>query len=167
MTKLDWLVLAFFVCMVFLVLCNNFDLKAKWGSFRAGSRIELQPKNNSGQTDGPYLAASKRICTQGVKQPECYSGGFPAPTFDWRCDDRRQDRPEYRFILQVDDNPDFSSPEIEIGPVATQENGFELTRNGLEFNNEYVWRIKIKSPLGDWSSWAREEDSFITSPKCD
>ncbi|OGF24989.1 hypothetical protein A2303_05330 [Candidatus Falkowbacteria bacterium RIFOXYB2_FULL_47_14] len=110
-----------------------------------------------------------RVCTDGAEQPDCYPGIFPSPVLVWDCHDgKAQDgNLEYSYNIQIDDQADFSSPEIDSGEYVTSENRFTVSREGLTPGRTYYWRIRGRSQAGVWTDWAAEENPFVTAMLCE
>ncbi|OGF25553.1 hypothetical protein A2331_01670 [Candidatus Falkowbacteria bacterium RIFOXYB2_FULL_34_18] len=108
------------------------------------------------------------VCTNDlVDQVECYSSGFPTPKFRWSCNANQEIfEDEYVFVLQIDDNNDFLSPEFNSGEVSTKNLFYEIDREGLQSEVLYYWRIKVQNKYATWSDWAPSDIPFTTSPMC-
>jgi hypothetical protein len=67
-----------------------------------------------------------------------------APTFDWSAV-----AGAVQYQLLVDDNSDFSSPEINVlTAVSSYTPGSGLA------DGTYIWRVREKDGAGDWSAWS-------------
>lgn len=106
------------------------------------------------------------ICTGLVKQPNCYDGDFPRPKFNWNFKAEKGISKQVACRVQIDDNGDFSSPEIDTGEVINADNVYTINKDGLIPNKEYYWRLKIKDTFNIWSDWVQGDETFIAVPFC-
>ena len=108
------------------------------------------------------------VCTDRAEQPECYDNDFPIPRLTWQCSGKTEEDKvgDYVFILQIDNDIDFSSPDMDTGPVTTDKNYYTVSKAGLEPGKSYYWRVRGQNSAGEWSGWATEEDSFVVAPLC-
>ena len=60
------------------------------------------------------------------------------------------------YLLQVDDDTDFSSPEIELILTETQFTSIHPLLDGT-----YYWRVKAKDNYGSWSVWSDKNEMKI------
>jgi len=163
--KLNIIVLLVVWCLFFIGLLYLLN-------YPSGSGVELSPDLNKVKISQLDVKA----CTGTAEQPSCYSGDFPDPKLNWAVHSNISESPKYSIIIQIDDNSDFSSPEIDSGEITKNENiednnyednSYIVDGAGLEADKNYYWRIKIKNERGAWSEWAQEEEFFIISPFCD
>lgn len=107
------------------------------------------------------------ICTSLVEQPDCYNEDFPAPKFSWNFKLEKGISKQASCRVQIDDNDDFSSPEIDTGEIINTGNSYTINEKGLLPNGEYYWRLKIKDNFDIWSDWVQGDEPFIIVPFCD
>ncbi len=90
----------------------------------------------------------------------------PAQFFSWVYSDSDGD-PESRYQFQVDNNSDFSSPEINrdysglSNPSPTVNTQSAYVHSDLAYNTLYHWRVKVYDSHGNSSGWV-EGPSFKT-----
>jgi len=94
------------------------------------------------------------------------------PVLSWQTD---TDKP-YDYQIEIDDNADFSSPEISDSVLST--NSVSWTpgcskccpavpfSNILWGGNTYHWRVRVKNIIGPWSDWEEDGDGFLTYNHC-
>lgn len=104
------------------------------------------------------------ICTGSVEQPDCYDGDFPRPKFNWNFRLEKGISKQAACRVQIDDNGDFSSPEIDTGEVINTDNVYTINKDGLIPNKEYYWRLKVKDTFNIWSDWVQGDETFIVVP---
>jgi stage II sporulation protein D len=74
------------------------------------------------------------------------------PLFDWTdATDNNNDSSSVSYEIQIDDNLDFSSPEIYQRGLRNSQ--FEPS-TPLSRNNTYYWRVRAKDKAGNFSSWS-------------
>ncbi|MFH0891606.1 MAG: hypothetical protein V1867_02395 [Candidatus Falkowbacteria bacterium] len=124
-------------------------------------------KDHSGYN--PEIKFDLRVCTDRAEQPDCYPGVFPSPVLVWDCHDGkvRDENLEYSYNIQIDDQADFSSPEIDSGEYVTPENSYAVSREGLKPGRTYYWRIRGQNQAGVWTDWAAEENPFVAARLCE
>ncbi|MFH1769336.1 MAG: hypothetical protein ABH833_01565, partial [Parcubacteria group bacterium] len=86
----------------------------------------------------------------------CISG--PATQVNWIYYDEGGD-PQDRYRVQVDNNPDFSSPEKDSGNVNSSAPFYFAS--GLGFGETYYVQVKVRNHNHVWSAWSSSE-SFST-----
>ncbi len=106
-----------------------------------------------------------RICTDSVDQPACYSSAYPTPTLNWYKDSGTSDQEAYQ--VQVDNNSDYSSPEIDSGTVVSTDESYTVNSAGLAFNTNYYWRVRVRDNFDSWTNYAQGTDTlFTTADSC-
>ncbi len=104
------------------------------------------------------------ICTSTVVQPACYSGSFPTPTLNWTVTGSSS---QTNYQVQIDNNSNFSSPEIDTGSVSSANKYYQVNAAKLSFGGTYYWRVKIMDNFGSWiGSWVNADSAFTTVPLC-
>jgi len=97
-----------------------------------------------------------------VIQPDCCLTIYPKAIFKWDFFDQDYGEGQSAFRIQVDDNEDFSSPEIDTGKINDMANEYHLP-GFLSFNKKYWWRIKVWDTKGNESTtWAKSATYFET-----
>lgn len=143
-------------------------------------RIKLKDEFDSwhagwAQADTSFITFTGE-CALRVDNMSVTKGNYcsmPSHFFQWRYVDVAEEAEEW-FAFQVDDNDDFSSPEVD-------REYFDLSYPSLSYNNQtvlvvdmpddeqlgygitYYWRVKVSNDLGDESEW-KEGPSFATEP---
>jgi len=115
-----------------------------------------------------YEESNITVCTDTVDQPSCYSGSYPNPTLNWTIDsdpDGMWDASSQEsYQVQIDDNSDFGSPEIDTGEVVSTDVSYTVSTSELSFNTTYYWRVAVKDDYDSWTDWA--DSSFTTAQQC-
>lgn len=71
----------------------------------------------------------------------------------WSFSDSDPDDTQGAYQVQVDDNSNFSSPEVDSGKVYSSSEAY--TASGLSYNATYYWRLKVwdnRDAQSDWIS---------------
>lgn len=106
-----------------------------------------------------------RICTGSVDQPSCYHGAYPTPTLNWYKQSGTSN--QQKFQIQIDNNSDYGSPEIDSGTIISTAESYTVSTTGLNFNSLYYWRVRIEDNFGSWTGWAQGADTlFLTAGPC-
>ena len=104
------------------------------------------------------------VCTNGVSQPACYSGVYPTPTLLWN---NSGDSSQTRYQVQIDNNSNFSSPEIDSGAVVSATQSYTVDTFGLSFDSSYYWRVRVLDNFGSWTNYAQGVDTlFVVTRAC-
>ena len=127
------------------------------------------------------------ICTDTVNQPVCYTSASNVyPTVYWiftsianeycDCDGTpSMDCPygsacvastQLNYYVQIDNNSDFSSPEIDTGTVLSSNQSHAVATSGLSPNVSYYFRVMVQDSYGTWSDWAYSTGPFMTNSLC-
>ena len=95
----------------------------------------------------------------------------PAHYFSWTYSDPDGDD-ESQFQFQVDDNSDFSSPEVDQTVTGTWSSGSSNNQtvvvavspgsDQIGYNTTYYWRVKVWDSQGEDSGWIAAGSSFTT-----
>lgn len=117
----------------------------------------IKVKDGQGWTDGwavgtftliipnfPPIASNLKVTPPDY----CVSG--PAAFFSWNFFDP-EGTSQLAYQVQVDNNPDFSSPEINSGKVTSSFGYYSAT--ALAYNNTYNWRLMVWDSNNLASSW--------------
>jgi len=83
------------------------------------------------------------------------------PTITWTYSDPDGDAQE-SYQLQIDNNSDFSSPEIDTGEAFSSGTAYHPSGSILNWSTTYYWRVKAKDEQGNWSDWCSPNCSFTT-----
>jgi len=113
--------------------------------------MDTCPTNNAPEVQDISPVAKGDYCTT------------PAHTFIWTYTDEDEDT-ESKFQFQVDDNSDFSSPEIDreytdLSYSSGEQNSQTVmvmvnpTSDALSYNSTYYWRVKVWDSQGADSGW--------------
>ena len=103
-----------------------------------------------------------------------WCGSPPSYFFSWTYSDVDEDD-ESRFDFQVDNNSDFSSPEIDwtysglSNPSPSPNNQAGLVAvsvlpDYLTYGQTYYWRVRVWDNRGANSGWVQAGSSFTTQP---
>jgi hypothetical protein len=76
--------------------------------------------------------------------PSYNSNTTSRPTLQWTVNIG-----DITYEIQVDNNPDFSSPEF----TSTTKNK-SIRTNTLSKGTTYYWRVRVNDKAGNWSSWS-------------
>ncbi|MCD5396204.1 MAG: PKD domain-containing protein [Candidatus Pacebacteria bacterium] len=157
------------------------DSVVGWISFNCNNRDICSQSNYKVYTtftfafNQPPIVTDMNVDAQG---PDNYCGigpGLGVVNFSWTYNDQDRD-PETRFDLQVDNNSDFSSPEVNRSysdlnnPSGTINSQLVSVKNTptapggdyLTYNTRYYWRVKVYDNQRNDSGWI-EGSSFITT----
>ena len=145
-------------------------IKDNFGSWiddwvEAGTTFTTSPSCLEDQSSGGFSVTGVRSETY------CVSEGTGAHTFSWTYEDPGGN-PQSRFIFQVDDNADFSSPEINrdytglSNPSPSENNQtayvvISPTSDKLVYDEFYYWRVKSYNSLDEDLGWD-SGPSFLT-----
>jgi len=69
----------------------------------------------------------------------------------WNFSDPDTGNPQTAYQVQVDNNSDFSSPEVDSGMISNSSNSYTL--DTLLFNTTYYWRVRVWNGIGLATSW--------------
>ena len=75
------------------------------------------------------------------------------PTFSWTFSDPDLGDTQEAYQVQVDNNSNFSSPELDSDKVISSSNSYS-TPSPLSYNATYYWRVKVWDDWNTESSWA-------------
>ena len=80
----------------------------------------------------------------------------------WTFDDPDYGDSQTAYQIKVDNNSDFSSPEVDTGKLNFSSSSYLLDLRRLSYNTTYYWRLKVWDRIGsDISNWI-DGPSFIT-----
>ncbi|HOX29695.1 MAG TPA: hypothetical protein P5080_00330 [Candidatus Paceibacterota bacterium] len=80
----------------------------------------------------------------------CASG--LATIFSWNYSDP-ENNPQAHCQVQVDDDPDFSSPADDSGKIISSSNSYATLASKLQYDTAYYWRLKVWDSQGQESGW--------------
>ena len=83
------------------------------------------------------------------------------PTISWNYSDP-ENNPQESYWVQIDNNSDFSSPEINTGEVFSSSNSYHPSGATLDWGATYYWRVRAKDTFDNWSDWSTPNCSFTT-----
>jgi len=126
-------------------------------------------------TDNDCLPAAKPSASGLATVASNYCTGIQGKGlayFQWHYSDPNSNI-ETQYEIQIDDNYDFSSPEVDrISYFNNATSGSlqqqlvlveqsETTENGdyILYNTQYYWKVRVKNSNGVWSEWANYNDS--------
>jgi predicted GH43/DUF377 family glycosyl hydrolase len=76
------------------------------------------------------------------------------PTFEWTFSDPESDT-QTAFLVQLDDDPTFSSPDVTSGEVESS-NEVWILENDLD-EGEWYWRIRTRDSYDRWSDFTEPQ----------
>ncbi|MBU4284912.1 PKD domain-containing protein, partial [Patescibacteria group bacterium] len=138
------------------------DLAGNWSNFAEGGII-LVDINDKPTATNLSLTPSD-VCYQPV----------PFYTFRWTYSDPDKDK-QSRYILLIDNNSDFSSPQVNMditglsdpSPSLDSYSIFVATQpiaNQLGFNTTYYWRVRVYDEHSLPSNWTNGIPFSLTTP---
>jgi len=95
-----------------------------------------------------------------VNQPD-YCVASPSGIFSWTFTDPDEGDYQSAYRIQIDNNPDFSSPEDDSGKLISSSSSYSTPLGRLSYNNTYHWRLKVWDSKNVESDWI-EGPSFST-----
>jgi len=126
--------------------------------------IFLSKKEN---TQSQKLLSDFTVCTVSVEQPDCYEKDNLSFGLRWEFKSMISQVIQKGYKVQIDDNRDFSSPEIDTLEIISPNSFYKIQNSDkLQSNTFYYWRIKVQDDLEYWSDWVNSDDSFELSPFC-
>ena len=96
----------------------------------------------------------------GATQPNYCSSG-PAASLSWSFSDPQSGDTQGSYQVQIDNNSNFSSPEVNTGKVTSSSNSYATPAGALAYNNTYYWRVMVWDNHDTASAWA-SGSSFAT-----
>jgi hypothetical protein len=116
----------------------------------------------------PYTPISNvysniRVCNGAVSQPAEYATASPNPILNWSVSSFATVYPptiQQAFYLEIDNNNNFSSPELDTGTVNSTAHSYTVPLGSLQFNTPYYWRIGVKDQKESWTGWAAANIPF-------
>lgn len=96
-----------------------------------------------------------------VTQSDSCLVGWANATFSWTFSDPGDTQSAYR--IQVDNNSNFSSPEVDSGKVISSSNSYTTQSGKLSFNTTYYWRLMVWDSTDTASSWI--SGTSFTTPR--
>jgi hypothetical protein len=121
----------------------------------SGCDSESQCVYSSSCTNNPPSATNLKV------NPPDYCKSGPGAIFSWTFTDLDGDS-QSAYQVQVDDNSNFSSPEIDSGKINSSSNSYSC-QTGLNYNTTYYWRVRVWDSRGNVSSWSYGPS--FTTPK--
>lgn len=100
-----------------------------------------------------------RVCNGIVT----HTGSSPDPTLNWSIGSLATGYPatnQQAFYLQIDNNSNFSSPELSTGVVNSALRTYTAPVGSLQFNTPYYWRVGVRDQRNSWTGWATESVPF-------
>ncbi len=113
------------------------------------------------------------VTTSSVDQPACYSGAYPTPTLNWVIGSEAVPPASWpassqvRYDIQIDDDSNFGSIDIDTGQVTSGDNFYTVNESGLSFGTGYYWRIRVRDNFNSWTDMVQGLDTlFTTAGQC-
>ena len=85
-------------------------------------------------------------------ETNCQTISFPAVQVSWQFTHPEGDS-QSAYQVQIDNNPDFSSPEVDSGKINSSSNSYATLAGKLSWNTTYYWRLKVWDSNGLSSDW--------------
>jgi len=104
------------------------------------------------------------LCTAAVNQEACYASSTVTPRLNWTYTSGAF--PQQAFWVQVDNNIDFLSLEVNTNWITSSNNFYDIPAGLLTNNTAYYWRIKAKDTNNSESVWTNADTSFTTPDVC-
>lgn len=83
------------------------------------------------------------------------------PTLNWVFSDPNPGDSQSAYQIQIDNNSNFSSPEIDTGKVFSSSNSYHPTGTTLNWNTKYYWRVMVWDSHDAPSVWSNT-NNFTT-----
>ena len=80
----------------------------------------------------------------------------------WTFSDLDPDDTQGAYQVQIDNNSNFSSPEVDSGKVYSSSGAY--TASGISYNTAYYWRLKVWDNNGADSGWIYPTPSSFDTP---
>ena len=77
----------------------------------------------------------------------------PGITVVWNFDDEDSGDSQSAYQIQIDDNSDFSTPEIDTEKIISSSNSYSTISGSLAYAKTYYWRVKVWDTKDDQSDW--------------
>lgn len=77
----------------------------------------------------------------------------PGITITWNFDDEDLEDSQSAYQVQIDDNSDFSTPEVDTEKIISSSNSYSTISGSLAYNKTYYWRVRVwdtKDGRFDW-----------------
>ena len=87
-----------------------------------------------------------------VTQPDYCIITWPAAIFSWQFTDPDDDT-QSAYQIQVDNNSNFSSPEVDTGKILSSSVSYATLSGALSWNTTYYWQLKVWDSKDLSSSW--------------
>ena len=87
-----------------------------------------------------------------VTQPDYCIITWPAAIFSWQFTDPDNDT-QSAYQIQVDNNNNFSSPEVDTGKILSSSISYATLSGALSWNTTYYWQLKVWDSKDLSSSW--------------
>jgi len=143
---------------------NNFIYTgADNNSYEFRYRAKDNAGNWSGYSyDGSVLVNINDPPTVSCNDTETWSSCVDSrnPALSWNYSDPDSD-PQASYQVQIDNNSNFSSPEIDTGIVNSSSKTYQPTGTTLQWGTTYYWHVKVKDSYNNWSGYC-SNCSFIT-----
>ena len=108
----------------------------------------------------PFLNQPPSATNLKVTQPDYCTISWPAAILSWNFTDPDGDT-QSAYQVQVDNNSDFSSPEVDTNKVISSSQSYATLSGVLSWNTTYYWRLKVWDSKNLSSSWI-SGSSFAT-----
>ena len=115
-------------------------------------------------TPSSLPGSSFTICTGAVQLASCFSPSTSPARLNWTYSSPTS-YGQLAFWVQVDNNSNFSWPEVNTGWVfsPTSNNYYDVPAGVLNASTQYYWRMAAADTNDSWSGWT-SADTFFTTP---
>lgn len=115
---------------------------------------------------GPGLSVTPSVVANSAGMNLFCSATPPNHQVDlpWTYSDPNGD-PQASYKLQVDDNSDFGSMQIDTGIVDSSTHEYVTPAGVLLENQTYYWRVAVKDNTGEWSVFSNV--ALFNTPSCE
>jgi len=77
----------------------------------------------------------------------------PGITVTWNFDDEDSEDSQSAYQIQIDDNSDFSAPEIDTEKIINSSDSYSTPSGSLAYAKTYYWRVKVWDTKDGQSDW--------------
>jgi hypothetical protein len=110
------------------------------------------------------IVSNSEMCADGVTLPSCLNPSASETRLNWSYLFDTYNQKE--FQIMVDNNSDFSSPEVNPGWISSANKYYNVSGSLLQPNASYYWKAQVKNTNDETIGWSCAADSFITPGLC-
>lgn len=97
-----------------------------------------------------------------IQTNSCQSGA--SVILPWSFSDPNPDDFQSAYQIQVDNNSDFSSTEIDPGKVVSPSDSYAILGGTLQSGTTYYWRVMVWDNYDSASAWTDSSSFTVTNP---